>query len=330
MPAAALCAWAMDLLGGGSSYDPVGALVAHARRPHADGVGLVLLIDAAEAMPEESAPQLARAARESGGALRLVAAVAEAAADRLAQAWDDAEWVTLREPMDLDETSHYLVAHLEAAGLPEAARAAFDASTISELHGRSGGVPGRVNPEASIVLRRALARAEARQRARDEEREAAFERAAGRLALSHSELTYENGGEKDAAAFERAAGRLMLARLESEPPAEAEGPPGAAGAEPAAAAEASADAEAALPASSMSEPAAEDLGAAPTQGARRGPAWGGWLIVFGAFLAIGVGVGIWLGQRWLAEPERQLPAPLPAEAVPAAPSPSETSLELPP
>jgi hypothetical protein len=82
MPAAALCAWAMDLLGGGSSYDPVGALVAHARRPHADGVGLVLLIDAAEAMPEESAPQLARAARESGGALRLVAAVAEAAADR--------------------------------------------------------------------------------------------------------------------------------------------------------------------------------------------------------------------------------------------------------
>jgi type II secretory pathway predicted ATPase ExeA len=127
MPAAALCAWAMDLLGGVSSYDPVGAVAAQARRPHGDGTGLVLLIDDAEAMPEESAPQLARAARESGGALRLVAAVAVAGADRLLEAWGDAERVTLRRPMGLDETSRYLEAHLEAAGLPEAARAAFPA-----------------------------------------------------------------------------------------------------------------------------------------------------------------------------------------------------------
>jgi general secretion pathway protein A len=334
MPAAALCAWAVGLLGGGASYDPLGAVVAHARRRHADGVGLVLMIDDAEAMPEENAPQLARAARESGGALRLVAAVAEAAAGGLAQAWEDAERVTLREPMDLDETSRYLAAHLEAAGLPEAARAAFDASTISELHGRSGGVPGRVNPEASAVLRRALARPE-EQRARAEEREAAFERAAGRLALAHSDLAAENGGGEATPAFERAAGRLTLARLEAEPRVEdeplevelatqAERPPAGAGAEAAAEAEACADAEVALPAPGAAEPAAEDLGAASTPGARRGSARGRWLIFFGVFFAIGGGVGIWLGQRRLAEPQTQPPAPLPAEAVPAAPSPSET------
>jgi len=33
-------------------------------------------------------------------------------------------------------------------------------------------------------------------------------------------------------------------------------------------------------------------------------------------------VGIWLGQRWLAEPQTQAPAPLPVAAVPAAPGPS--------
>ena len=74
----------------------------------------------------------------------------------------------------------------------------------------------------------------------------------------------------------------------------------------------------------MAEPGAEELRVAPTPGVRRGPAWGGWLIVFGVFFAIGGGVGIWLGQRWLAEPETQPPAPLPAAAVPAASSSSET------
>jgi len=310
MPAPALCAWAMDLLGGSSSYDPVGAVVAHARRPHADGVGLVLLIDDAEAMPEETAPQLARAARDSGGALRLVAAAAETAAGPLAQTWDHAERVTLRKPMDLEETSRYLVAHLEAAGLPEAVRAAFDASSISGLHGRSGGIPGRVNPEASLLLRRILAREEEEGRSRAEEHDAAFERAAGRLALAHSDLAYEDAGGESTASFERAAGRLTLAQLEVEP-LEAE-----------LAAEASADAEAALPAPSLAEPGAEELREAPTPGARRGKVWGGWLIVFGVFFVIGGGVGIWLGQRWLAEPQTQAPAPLPVAAVPAAPSPS--------
>jgi type II secretory pathway predicted ATPase ExeA len=330
IPAAALCAWAMDLLGGGSSYDPVGAVVAHARRLHADGAGLVLLIDDAEAMPEGAAPQLARAAGESGGALRLVAAVAEAAAGRLVDAWDDAERVALLEPMGLDETSRYLAAHLEAAGLPETARAAFDASTLSELQRRSGGVPGRVNAEASILLRRILAR-EQEERARAEEHEAAFERAAGRLALAHSELASEDAGEEAAPVFERAAGRLAIARLEDEPQVEgepleaelspeAERPPAGAGAEPAAA---SARPEATLPAPTMAEPGAEDLGAAPTPRLRRGPAWGGWLIVFGAFFAIGGGVGIWLVPRWLAESETQPPAPLAAEAVPAVPSAAE-------
>ena len=342
MPAPALCAWAMDLLGGSSSYDPVGAVVAHARRPHADGVGLVLLIDDAEAMPEETAPQLARAARESDGALRLVAAAAETAAGLLAQTWDHAERVTLRKPMDLEETSRYLVAHLEAAGLPEAVRAAFDASSISELHRRSGGIPGRVNPGASLLLRRVLAREEEEGRSRAEEHDAAFERAAGRLALAHSDLAYEDAGEESTATFERAAGRLTLAQLEAEAPfgaepleiepleaepliegellAEAELPPDGAGAEAPAVAEACADAEAALPAPRLAKPGAEELRRAPTPGARRGKAWGGWLIVFGVFFGIGGGVGIWLGQRWLAEP--QTPAPLPVAAVPAGPSPS--------
>jgi hypothetical protein len=310
-------------------------------------VGLVLLIDDAEAMPEETAPQLARAARESDGALRLVAAAAETAAGPLAQTWDHAERVTLRKPMDLEETSRYLVAHLEAAGLPEAVRAAFDASSISELHGRSGGIPGRVNPEASLVLRRVLAREE-EGRPRAEEHDAAFERAAGRLALAHSDLAYEDAGEESTATFERAAGRLTLAQLEAEAPfgaepleiepleaeplieaelpAEAERPPDDAGAEAAVAAAASAHAGAALSAPSMPEPGAEELPGAPPPGARRGPVWGGWLIVFGVFFVIGGGVGVWLGQRWLAEPQTQAPAPLPVAAVPAAPSPSETSV----
>lgn len=296
LPPAALCAWALRVLELPASYDPTGAILAQARRPRPEGQGLVLLVDDAEVLPEETARELGRIARESQGALRFVAAAERLATARLTDAFGEVATVSLVEPMSEDETTSYVAAHLENAELPEAAIEAFDPGTLGTLFARAGGVPSRVNAEASALLRDTLLRPlggaplrSAPPPATDRE-VVALERAAGRLALAHSEAA--DSGELEDPALERAMGRLVIAEVDAERPA----------------------------AASAADPAS------PTRRSRRGsPA--APLVVFGVCFGVGTAAGLWLGRggpspRPITPLERVQPAVAapPPEAAPA-PSP---------
>lgn len=154
LPAPALCAWALDLLGESASYDPVGAIVGHARR--ADAPGLVLLVDNAESIAPDTARELARAADAAGGGLRLVAASEESGLRLLEVTWPGADRVSPIGPMSAEETATYLAAHLGGLAPEIVERAGFDAAFVAELHRASGGVPARVNAMASQHLLRAV------------------------------------------------------------------------------------------------------------------------------------------------------------------------------
>jgi hypothetical protein len=253
LPLGALCAWALEELGAPSTYDSAGALVAWARRERDDGRGLLLAVDDAEAMPESALRELARMAAESRGDLRIVAAVDMAKAEAVREALGEVALVALRARMSEEETCAYVHGHLETARVPAGVAAGFDARTLSALHQRAGGLPSRVNAEASALLRLGLGRLEAAERRAAASEAAAFERAAGRLALAERGAA----GEPDAA-FERAVGRLVLARAAAQPEA----------AEPAAAKEL---APAAGPAPAAAEAAASPAAAAPRAPAELAP-----------------------------------------------------------
>jgi type II secretory pathway predicted ATPase ExeA len=157
LPPAALANWALNEMKVPSSWDPVGALAIRARNAHLEGRGgIVLLIDDAEVLPEETARALMDMVRDAEGGLRFVAAVDEGAADRLDGWLGDVAWVRLVAPMNADETTQYVHARLQASDLPERAFAAFGPDVLADLYVRSGGIPGRVGAEASALLLRVL------------------------------------------------------------------------------------------------------------------------------------------------------------------------------
>lgn len=155
LPAPALCAWVLDLLGESPSYDPLGAVIGHARRGEDEGGGLALLVDNAESINPDTARELARAVDTSGGALRLVAACEETGTRLLEVTWLGARVLEPLSPLSRDETAIYLAAHL--GGLPPeiVERAGFDPDFCAQLHTESGGVPARINGIASQRLLRA-------------------------------------------------------------------------------------------------------------------------------------------------------------------------------
>ena len=67
LPAPALFAWALQELDAPTSYDPVGALATLAAQRASTGGEIVLLVDDAETLPEDSARALLQLSRESGG-----------------------------------------------------------------------------------------------------------------------------------------------------------------------------------------------------------------------------------------------------------------------
>lgn len=236
LPPAPLCAWALAELGLAGGADPVASLVALARDPQGKHDGLVLLVDDAELLPEETARVLLDACQQTDWALRFVAAGDRDALAGLAQLLAADAPVLLTEPMSEAQTRDYVAAHLEAAGLGEAAAGVFTDSALTELHGRTGGVPARVNAEASRMLRQSFASGAASPARVEEapapaapppsppparpaqagrpaasERDPALERAVGHLALAHQ--AEPPPGPPDPS-FERAMGRLILAEAE--------------------------------------------------------------------------------------------------------------------
>lgn len=174
LPPAALCGWALSAIDAPSSYDPIGALATQAHAAFVQGGGIVLLIDDADAMPEETARALGGLTEQSHGGLRFVAASDRDAAERLGALLGPVVWVSLVDAMTPAETLQYVQTHLHAAHLPAEVIGAFDADTIASLHRRTGGVPGRVGAEATAVVLEALRRhVPAAEPERAPEREAA-------------------------------------------------------------------------------------------------------------------------------------------------------------
>ena len=228
LPAPALFAWALQKLDAPGSYDPVGALIALAAQRASVGGEIVLLVDDAETLPEDSARALLQASRESGGALRFVAAGDRRSLGRLAEQIEETDPILLVDPMSPKQTEAYVHAHLTARGFPAAGRDAFTSEVIAALHRTAGGIPARVNAEASRVLRRALgprfvaptplrepiAEPKAAAAAAPPKTPAAQVAPAHDARVKPGEQAHQpaSAPELDSdAAFERAAGRLLLA-----------------------------------------------------------------------------------------------------------------------
>ena len=157
LPPAALANWALSAMNAQSSWDPVGALATRAQHLHQETRGAVLLlIDDAEVLPEETARALMGMTRDAKGGLRFVAAVEEGSVERLAGWLGNLPWVRLLTPMTPAETFQYVHTRLHGSRLPHRAIEAFDPDTLAALHERAGGIPGRVCAEASAIVLRAL------------------------------------------------------------------------------------------------------------------------------------------------------------------------------
>jgi type II secretory pathway predicted ATPase ExeA len=152
------CRLVLGLLGRGASADPdpERALADEARRSAAVGRPLLLLLDDAQAIPLATVRRLAALAERLGGALRLLAAIADdaRAAGALAALGREVEHVRLASAMSEDETTRYVAARLAHAVMPEDALARLDPETVRWLHRESGGIPRRIHQIAGWLLHR--------------------------------------------------------------------------------------------------------------------------------------------------------------------------------
>jgi type II secretory pathway predicted ATPase ExeA len=160
LPQSELCALLLGLLGHAGGEHPEGELLALAAARRARGRALLLLVDDAGSMPEQTARGLAGLVAVSHGGLRLVVAAAEEArAMALLEAvGPGVDVARLPEHMDAGETGHYVRRHVARALGPEAARA-VDSGTVAAIHRASQGVPRDVHRTAPALLDAALAAA---------------------------------------------------------------------------------------------------------------------------------------------------------------------------
>jgi len=125
------------------------------RLARVDGV-LVLLLDEASALPEETARSLAARVAEAHGALRVVTSVDDESEGRGLPRIEGAAEIRVDERLAPAETESYLLGRLLHFGAPAAVRRRFDARTIAALHRASGGLPRDLNHLAGEIERKAL------------------------------------------------------------------------------------------------------------------------------------------------------------------------------
>jgi type II secretory pathway predicted ATPase ExeA len=149
--------WSLALheLGVQRGADPGRELVAVARRLARVEGTLVLLIDEATALPEETRAELARALDEAGGALRVVTTADDDAPGVRAGRLPDCAVLRLEERLTRAETEAYVIGRLLRFGAPVRVRRRFDARTIAALHHASGGLPRELNRLAGEIEREA-------------------------------------------------------------------------------------------------------------------------------------------------------------------------------
>ncbi len=147
--------WALRELGIGPVEDPQAALL-DAAHPHGDDdLGLLLVVDDADALPPKSAESLFALNRRSDGELRLVLAVSdpERREQLVADSGGELVVVTLDEPMSAAETAAYVrarIAELEKQD-PELRRR-FHPEALAWVHRESEGHPVSVHVAAEALL----------------------------------------------------------------------------------------------------------------------------------------------------------------------------------
>jgi hypothetical protein len=168
-----LCRWVLEALGRSTEEAPRPALAHAAQEIAASGRELLLLVDDAGSLPPRTEVWLFDFARRSGGAVRLVLALADErlAADLAGAFGTDAAIVPLDTPMSRVESDAYVRSELARAAAGPALRGRFDEATLAAIHVRAGGVPARIKQEAAAVITRAAREpAAAAVRARPPER----------------------------------------------------------------------------------------------------------------------------------------------------------------
>gem|GEM_PF-5377050 len=153
-----LCRWVLGLLegeAGGDGTCPGHELQAEIRIGADQGLGLLLLLDDASALPRETARSLLDLSNQVAGALQLVVVpVDDGRAGRVVAALGESPaHVRLTTPMDPREVAHYIEQHLQRAGVPEALAARFDAAAVRRLWRESGGNPRLLHAYATALLR---------------------------------------------------------------------------------------------------------------------------------------------------------------------------------
>jgi type II secretory pathway predicted ATPase ExeA len=149
-----LSLWILEDLQSERFDDPLFAFEAYLAHLRAVDSGILLLVDDLYAMPLDAMRWLAHQIANSKGELRLIASAADDpdSTERIALLGPACEVILHDSKMEDDESHAYVRERLLHARAPGITRAVFDASTVSDLHARSGGNPRELNALATKLL----------------------------------------------------------------------------------------------------------------------------------------------------------------------------------
>jgi hypothetical protein len=146
-----LWAWIAAVLGVPGSGDDRTAVIAHAQRSRDDGLGLLLLVDDAGALPPETRSELIHTCRAPGLALVMAFSTDDGALVSALPA--DVRRVELGAPMTLQELRAYVRTRLRRVDPGGVIGARLGSARLEELHEASGGVPARLHVLLDAWLR---------------------------------------------------------------------------------------------------------------------------------------------------------------------------------
>jgi hypothetical protein len=151
LPAPELWRWIAVTLGLGRGADDRGAVLGRALRLAAEGMGLVLLVDDAGAMPASARSELISACETTG--LSVVMAFDSEDHRQLAALPAHVRRIDLGPPMTLAETRAYVHARLRRVDPDGAFAVRLTPQRMAVLHEASGGVPARLHRLLDTWLR---------------------------------------------------------------------------------------------------------------------------------------------------------------------------------
>lgn len=143
--------WVAVALGLGRGEDDRGAVLGRALRLAAEGMGLVLLVDDAGALPPATRAELIAACKTTG--FSLVMAFDSEDRPELANLPAHVRRIDLGPPMTLAELRAYVHARLRRVDPDGAFAARLNPQRLAALHEASGGVPARLHALLDAWLR---------------------------------------------------------------------------------------------------------------------------------------------------------------------------------